>query len=162
DRFLRLQLAGDLMPATARRESDLAALGFQGLGAEYHKGSVPAQVQADEIDDRIDTLTRGLLGLTAACARCHDHKFDPIPQKDYSPLAAAYNGASWSVVAVSPPAVVARFNDWQKAGKEIEARIARWSEEQKAALLQPEMRMAGRYLLAAWKARVLRQREVKS
>src|SRR5262249_31593174 len=89
-------------------------------------------------------------------------KFDPIPQKDYYSLAAAYNGASWSVVAVSPPAVVARFNDWQKAGKEIEARIARWSEEQKAALLQPEMRMAGRYLLAAWKARVLRQREVKS
>ena len=95
DRFLRLQIAGDLVKDS---EPDpfvkLAGLGFQGLGAEYHRGSVTAQVIADELDDRIDTLTRGLLGLTVACARCHDHKYDPIPTRDYYSLAAAYNGSN--------------------------------------------------------------------
>ena len=80
NQFLRLQLAGDLVREEdgIDRERKLVALGFQGLGAEYHKGSVPEQVKADELDDRIDTLTRGLLGLTVACARCHDHKYDQI------------------------------------------------------------------------------------
>ena len=94
DRFVHLQLAGDL---TKDKSTDytfqFAGLGFQGLGAEYHKGSVAEQVKADEIDDRIDTLSRGLLGLTVACARCHDHKYDPIPTRDYYSLAAAYNAS---------------------------------------------------------------------
>ena len=78
-----------------------------------------------------------------ACARCHDHKYDPIPTRDYYSLAAAYNGAAWNVLTVSPPAEVARYKTWEKNGKEIEARIGKWSEQQKAALLQPEMRRRG-------------------
>jgi hypothetical protein len=162
DRFLRLQLAGDLVPGEETDGGDLmqrlVGLGFQGLGAEYHKGSVPAQVMADELDDRIDTLTRGLLGLTVACARCHDHKFDPIPTRDYYSLAAAYNGATWNVLTISPPAEVSRYQAWQKDGKEIEARIGRWTDQQKAAILEPELRATGRYLLAAWRLRGLNKR----
>ena len=64
NQFVRLQLAGDLVPEEegGDRERKLVALGFQGLGAEYHKGSVPEQVKADELDDRIDTLRAACWG----------------------------------------------------------------------------------------------------
>jgi hypothetical protein len=82
DRFIREQLAGDLLgePGSIDR---LPALGFFALGPVYYGD----RLKLDQIDDRIDTLTRGLLGLTVACARCHDHKFDPISTKDYYGLA---------------------------------------------------------------------------
>ncbi|MSQ96272.1 MAG: DUF1553 domain-containing protein [Gemmataceae bacterium] len=124
DRFLRLQLAGDLLNDP---ESDpfvkLAGLGFQGLGAEYHRGSVTAQVIADELDDRVDTVTRGLLGLTVACARCHDHKYDPIPTRDYYSLAAAYNGSTLVEKPLADAQAVERFQAWQKKIKEVEAKV---------------------------------------
>ena len=124
DRFLRLQIAGDLL---SDPEPDpfvkLAGLGFQGLGAEYHRGSVTAQVIADELDDRIDTLTRGLLGLTVACARCHDHKYDPIPTRDYYSLAAAYNGSNLDVRPLTDAKTVESYRAWEKTVKEAEARF---------------------------------------
>src|SRR5262249_47186670 len=130
DRFLRLQLAGDLLPGpTGDYFERLAGLGFQGLGAKYHKGSVAAQVMADEPDDPIAPPTRGLLGLTVACARCHDHKYDPIPARDYYSLAAAYHGAAWTDLPLMAPEGVARFNAWQKGTKEKQARLAKWLKE---------------------------------
>ncbi|MEJ7607050.1 MAG: DUF1549 and DUF1553 domain-containing protein [Bryobacteraceae bacterium] len=78
DRFLLYQLAADRIPNTAPRH--LAALGFLSLGREFPK-SYP-----ETVDDRIDAVTRGMLGLTVSCARCHDHKYDPIPTKDYYSL----------------------------------------------------------------------------
>ncbi|HXB74455.1 MAG TPA: DUF1549 and DUF1553 domain-containing protein [Candidatus Acidoferrales bacterium] len=76
DRFITLQLAADLLPHTKERR-DLAALGYLSLGREFPKSF------AETVDDRIDVVARGMLGLTVACARCHDHKYDPIPTKDY-------------------------------------------------------------------------------
>ena len=88
--FIRRQLAADLMPGLPR--SEIAALGFLGLAPVYHKepklsAEVITTIVADEWDERVDTVTRGLLGLTVACARCHDHKFDPIGTADYYALA---------------------------------------------------------------------------
>jgi mono/diheme cytochrome c family protein len=80
DRFIIEQIAGDLLDG-ADRPDRLAATGYFALGPVYYGRAV-----ADELDDRIDTLCRGFLGLTVACARCHDHKFDPIAQKDYYSL----------------------------------------------------------------------------
>jgi len=76
DRFLTEQLAGDLVAAGDDR-SPLAALGFLTLGRRFLNN------QNDIIDDRIDVVTRGLLGLTVACARCHDHKSEPVTMRDY-------------------------------------------------------------------------------
>jgi cytochrome c553 len=76
--FLRLQLAADRYPATPTK--DLAALGFLTVGRRF-VNNIP-----DVIDDRIDVIMRTTQGLTVACARCHDHKFDPIPTKDYYAL----------------------------------------------------------------------------
>jgi hypothetical protein len=87
DRFARLQLAADLLEPAG--SADQAALGFLGLGPKYFGRNSPA-VMADEWEDRVDTVSRGLLGLTVACARCHDHKFDPIPTSDYYALAGVF------------------------------------------------------------------------
>lgn len=87
DEFIRLQLAADLIQP-ADPQSHLA-LGFIGLGPKYYRRNSP-EVMADEWEDRIDTVTRGLLGLTVACARCHDHKYDPISMSDYYALAGVF------------------------------------------------------------------------
>jgi hypothetical protein len=90
DQFVQLQLAADLMPGVGAR--DRAALGFLGLSPTYWKElklapDVIKTVVAEEWEERIQTITGTFLGLTVACARCHDHKFDPITMHDYYALA---------------------------------------------------------------------------
>ena len=75
DQFLTQQLAADRIPGND--SANVAALGYLSLGREFPK-TFP-----ETVDDRIDVVARGMLGLTVACARCHDHKYDPIPTKDY-------------------------------------------------------------------------------
>jgi Protein of unknown function (DUF1553)/Protein of unknown function (DUF1549)/Planctomycete cytochrome C len=161
DRFVRLQLAGDLL-ANPDPEPfvQLAGLGFQGLGAEYHRGSVTAQVIADELDDRVDTLTRGLLGLTVACARCHDHKYDPIPARDYYSLAAAYNGSNLVERPLADGPTVERFKASEKKAKEADAKLNQWLKEQARAGARDAGVDAGRYLRLAWQVRVLQQHKM--
>jgi hypothetical protein len=79
DRFIHEQLAADVV-APSNEPWRLAAMGFLTLGRGFDNNL------HDQIDDRIDTVTRGLLGLTVACARCHDHKYDAIPTADYYSL----------------------------------------------------------------------------
>ncbi|WP_414662327.1 PSD1 and planctomycete cytochrome C domain-containing protein [Horticoccus sp. 23ND18S-11] len=79
DRFVVEQLAADRL-SLGEDKSALAALGYLTLGRRFLGN------QNDIIDDRIDVVTRGLMGLTVTCARCHDHKFDPVPTKDYYAL----------------------------------------------------------------------------
>jgi cytochrome c553 len=87
DEFIRLQLAADQYAAD---DSDAQiALGFLGLGPKYYRRG-DAEVMADEWESQIDTVMRGLQGLTVGCARCHDHKFDPIPATDYYSLAGIF------------------------------------------------------------------------
>jgi hypothetical protein len=93
DRFIKLQLAADLMPGTTR--ADMRALGYVGAAPVYHtdrrlSGEVIGGLVTDDWDDRIDAVSRGVLGISAACARCHDHKFDPITQKDYAALMGVF------------------------------------------------------------------------
>jgi hypothetical protein len=93
DRFVKLQLAADLIPNTPRE--DMRALGYLGAAPVYHKdlrlsADVIGGFLADDWDERVDAVTRGLMGLTVACARCHDHKFDPILTKDYYGLVGVF------------------------------------------------------------------------
>jgi hypothetical protein len=97
DRFVKLQLAADLMPGTSR--PDMRALGPIALGPQDHKDvrlsiDVIGTLQLNDWDERLDTLTRGLLGLSVSCARCHDHKFDPIRQLDYARLTSVFASTS--------------------------------------------------------------------
>ena len=93
DKFVKLQLAADLMPDTSR--DDLRALGYLGAAPIYHTDlrlskDVTETIFTDAWDERVDAASRGLLGLTVSCARCHDHKFDPILTKDYYALAGVF------------------------------------------------------------------------
>ncbi|MDA0812343.1 MAG: DUF1549 domain-containing protein, partial [Verrucomicrobia bacterium] len=114
DEFVRLQIAGDEVPGPADDYViRLAGLGFQGLGPQFRKGAAgEAKAKADELEDRVDTLSRGIMGLTVSCARCHDHKFDPIPTRDYYSLAAAYNGAEWPSRMLAAPDIVETHRKW--------------------------------------------------
>ncbi len=78
--FIAEQLAADKLTTSSQNKSNLAALGFLTIGERFQG------MQQDIINDRIDVVTKGFLGLTVTCARCHDHKFDPISQKDYYSL----------------------------------------------------------------------------
>ena len=90
---MRLQLAADLMPDVPR--DDFRALGYVGAAPVYHTDlrlskDVTETIFTDAWDERVDAVSRGLLGLTVSCARCHDHKFDPILTKDYYALAGVF------------------------------------------------------------------------
>ena len=87
DEFVRLQLAADVLHPTEKASH--VAVGFIGLGPKYYRRNAP-EVMADEWEDRVDVVSRGLLGLTVACARCHDHKYDPIPTADYYAMAGVF------------------------------------------------------------------------
>lgn len=87
DQFLRLQIAGDQIAKDPENNRDLAALGFLTLGRRF-LNSTP-----DIIDDRIDVVMRGTQGMTMACARCHDHKFDPLATAEYYSLYAIFNSS---------------------------------------------------------------------
>lgn len=90
DRFLLLQLAADQV--VPPRSPDLAAMGFLTLGRRF------LGVSHDIIDDRIDVVMRGTQALTVACARCHDHKFDPIPTRDYYSLYGIFQSSAEALV----------------------------------------------------------------
>jgi hypothetical protein len=128
DRFLEMQLAADLV--LDRQAADLAALGFLGLSPVYWKElkldqSVIKSVVAEEWEERIHTLSGALLGLTVACARCHDHKFDPVSQEDYYALAGILASTKLTPRALLPEPearIVAAAHEqvkvWQKSRDE--------------------------------------------
>ncbi len=89
DRFLTEQLAGDLLPHAnaSERRSHLTATGFLVLGPTNYEEQDKQMLRMDIIDEQLDTMGKAFLGMTLGCARCHDHKFDPISQHDYYALA---------------------------------------------------------------------------
>ncbi|HEY1084913.1 MAG TPA: PSD1 and planctomycete cytochrome C domain-containing protein [Prosthecobacter sp.] len=99
DRFIQEQVAGDLLPSSSNQERDrqLTATGFLALGVKDVNQRFKVRFVMDNVDEQIDAVTRSVLGLTVNCARCHDHKFDPVPMTDYYALAGIFtsteNGA---------------------------------------------------------------------
>ena len=94
DQFVQEQTAGDLLPSVdgVRRELDrVTATGFLTLGMRILNEKDPLKKRADIVDEQIDTLGRAILGITLGCARCHDHKFDPVSNSDYYALAGIFH-----------------------------------------------------------------------
>lgn len=156
DEFVKRQIAGDLMEnESGDRFRELAGMGFLGLGAQYYKNSDRAKAEADELDDAIDTLTRGFLGLTVSCARCHDHKYDPIPTIDYYSLAGIFNGRGYREAPLVTDAVVKTYNEGQQKVKEQEKvvrefllAIARRNGEERFSQIS-------QYMITAWRLNAL-------
>ena len=92
--FLREQIAGDLLPAAsdAQRREQLIASTFLALGPKMLTERDKEKLQLDTVDEQLDTLGKAFLGLSIGCARCHDHKFDPVSQHDYYALAGIFRG----------------------------------------------------------------------
>jgi hypothetical protein len=92
DRFVREQISGDLLHTTsvAERNESLVATGFLAIGTKSLNERNREQYLMDVADEQIDVATRAVLGMTVACARCHDHKFDPIAQTDYYAVAGIF------------------------------------------------------------------------
>ena len=107
--FIQEQIAADQLDLAAQ-DPALAAMGFLTLGRMFDNN------RHDVIDDQIDTITRGLLGLTVSCARCHDHKFDPIPTADYYSL---YGILASSIEPYDRP----RIGPVSEAGKQYEQEL---------------------------------------
>ena len=110
DRFVRAQIAGDLLAAEddRGRADQLIATGFLALGSKAHDAENHGQFVLDLIDEQIETTTRAFLALTVACARCHDHKMDPISQRDYYALSGIFR--STRTCAGTLPGVFPNFN----------------------------------------------------
>jgi len=136
DRFIVEQIAGDLLPFDDFRigRDQLIATGFLALGPSNYELQDKQQLRADIIDEQIDTVGRAFLGMTLGCARCHDHKFDPIPTRDYYALAGIFHGTR-SVID-------ANVSSWVKRSLPISPRDQRRIDEHHAALTRLEERIA--------------------
>ncbi|MBM3740055.1 MAG: DUF1553 domain-containing protein [Acidobacteria bacterium] len=133
-RFVQLQIAADQIPGA--RQQDLAALGFLTLGLN----PVRRTDLAEKIDDRIDVVTRGILGLTVSCARCHDHKYDPIPTRDYYSLYGVFLNSDEPfqppLISGSVPGFYARSLTHRRQA--LDNYLATRLEEMKADFRKPE------------------------
>ncbi|WP_235934725.1 PSD1 and planctomycete cytochrome C domain-containing protein [Candidatus Laterigemmans baculatus] len=137
DRFLMLQIAADQVED--REQGDLAAMGFLTLGRRF------LGVEHDIIDDRIDVVTRGTMGLTVGCARCHNHKYDPIPTADYYSLYGVFDSSAERVVPLAEPEPDSEF------ARELETRrqkLASRTAESRAEFSALARRRVGEYLRA--------------
>lgn len=97
DQFVREQIAGDLLPRSEdlnKQFKKVAATGFLAMGVKILAEQDLVKKQADIVDEQIDTLGKTFMGLTLGCARCHDHKFDPIPIKDYYAMAGIFHSTN--------------------------------------------------------------------
>ena len=147
DRFVQEQLAADQLKLADPK--DLAALGFLTVGGHFMNNT------HDIIDDRIDVVTRGLMGLTVTCARCHDHKFDPIPAADYYSLYGVFRSAAEPTI---PPAwgLPPRTGEQLLYDAELKVRekaLIDYVTAKHAGLVGGARSRAGEYLYAAWLAR---------
>jgi len=149
DRFIKAQLAGDLLDGKLRDKA-VAGTAIMGQGPWWWDQAEPVQGRADERNERIDMVTRGMLGLTVACARCHDHKYDPISQKDYYSLAAVFLNTTYREYPATSPAETAVWEKQQKVIDEKEEALDDFMEQQSNLYSAMLAQKTSKYLVAAW------------
>jgi len=150
DRFAKAQLAGDLLDE-ATRVRTLPALGFLGLGPWYYDNGAVEITRADERHDRVDVVSRGFLGLTVGCARCHDHKYDPIPTTDYYSLASVFLNTTYHEYPQVPQSVVDEYTAQDKKIENKEKLLGEFQRVESEQLAQTLALQASKYMQAAWK-----------
>jgi len=150
DQFVRAQLAADLL-GDEHRARVLPALGFLGLGPWFYDNGAVEVTRADERHDRVDVVSRGFLGLTVGCARCHDHKYDPIPTKDYYALASVFLNTAYKEYPLAPQSVVEQYKAQDKKIEKKESLLDDFRRIESTQLAQTLALQAASYMQAAWK-----------
>jgi len=150
DKFIKMQLAGDLMAKNPTPDM-LKATGYLGGAPWIWDQAEPVQGRADERNERIDAVTRGMLGLTVACARCHDHKYDPVLQRDYYALGGIFASSTYKEYNFASDAEVAWDKEkFEKKDKKDEAMQA-YTKTVSDALAQAYAAQTDQYMVAAWR-----------
>src|SRR3981081_4610730 len=153
DQFVQEQLAGDLLPEA----KDLAttferwtATGFLSLGAKMLAEDDPVKMEMDIVDEQLDTASRAFMGLTVGCARCHDHKFDPIPTADYYSMAGVFaNSVEMALKPqISDPKTNPSYPEYLTQRTELDTRILNVRTQSMAMVFGDYKRLAGIYLYA--------------
>jgi hypothetical protein len=145
--FIVEQLAADRIPGISPDDPRLAALGFLTVGKRFDDPN-------DIIDERIDTTTKAFLGLTVSCARCHDHKFDPIPIKDYYSLHGIFASTVEplhlpTIAATSKSAAAARTDFTKRLGQLQDEQVAGFFRYMRETRARYDKEMAGRLMIAS-------------
>jgi hypothetical protein len=166
DQFIIHQIAGDMLPANNPGELNidgLVATGLLTLG-EWGTGDADKEkMLTDIVADQIDVTSRAFLGLTTACARCHDHKFDPISNEDYYALAGIFfstrivpdpgkktDGSPMLRTPLLSKAELAKRKQYTDHVAELERDIKKLGDEQRTALAKELLPQTAKYLMAAW------------
>jgi hypothetical protein len=141
DQFIREQLAADKL-TNDKSSPSLAALGFLTLG-DHFNGQM-----SDVINDRIDVTAKGFLGLTVTCARCHDHKFDPIPTADYYSLYGIFASSIEPAVKPTIAPTNAQYADYLARRKEMDQRVQSTTDQNMKEVFGDYKKFGGVYLYA--------------
>ena len=129
DEFVERQIAGDLTGGAV----GATGTGFFVVGPNFRPdggdAEAVAKAEAETLSDRVDTFSRAFLGLTVACARCHDHKFDPVTAKDYYALAGVFRNTRSREYEAAGPEVIAAYRAGQEAIAAVDRRVAVFMED---------------------------------
>jgi mono/diheme cytochrome c family protein len=151
DEFVHAQLAADLAYGPETRARHLPALGFLGLGPWFYDNGAVEITRADERHDRVDVVSRGFLGLTVGCARCHDHKYDPIPTTDYYALAGVFLDTTYKEYPLVPKSVAAEYDEQDKKIEKKEKLLEEFLKTESTQLAETLALQAPKYMVGAWK-----------
>ena len=164
DRFVQEQIAGDLMPAADddERFANLTATGFLTLGAKVLAEQDVDKMVIDIVDEQVNAIGRSFLAEPVGCARCHDHKFDPIPTADYYALAGILRSTRtmaperlpgrWVERPLADEETIARYEAAQERVEEAQQAVGDLVDEQNEMLRRPRRQALAAYLLAAEEA----------
>ncbi len=171
DQFVQNQIAGDLiagdlLPPPAGQDFNVAgtiATGMLAIGEWGNGDADKDKILTDIADDQVDVVSRGFLGLTVSCARCHDHKFDPIPQKDYYGLAGIFfsshilpgltpkgQGENPLRIPLASAATRQRRSRWQARVDALETQLKTAGDAHRSAQAKELLPQTARYVMAAW------------
>ncbi len=149
DLFVKAQIAGDLLEE-AEREQAIRGLGFLGGGPWYYDIADPPVARADERHDRVDVTSRGFLGLTVGCARCHDHKYDPIGTHDYYALAGIFNNSDYYEYPIAEEDEAEAYEKEKEFIDGLKKSLNEYLSTEGDQLARVLSLQVSRYMMAAW------------
>jgi hypothetical protein len=152
DQFVKAQIAADQMDEKVRAKM-IPGLGMNGLGVWAFDANPPIIQRADEWNDKVDTTTKAFLGLTVGCARCHDHKYDAIPTKDYYRLVSVFASTKYHAYPLVPKAVVDDYQAKKKELEEKEKAKKKYLDDLARLYAQSLLSQTEDYMVAVWRVK---------